>query len=118
MRKVLALVPLALAAAACGGTSTKAGSDECFKIWNGSANQRRQMIVAKLGTPTAVVSAISDTCGYIFHDKKRAFSLSAKRNGSSVGWDDLPMIGDWSAQQQKAAPDNAKVDLDGRISQR
>jgi hypothetical protein len=47
-----------------------------------------------------------------------AFSINAEWKGSSIRWDELPMIGDWSAQQQKAAPDNAAVDTHGLVSGR
>ena len=114
MRRVLLLASLVLVLAACGGSSTKASGDECFKIWNDSSNQRRQEIVAALSVSVANVSTTSDNCGYTFHDKKRFLSINARREGSNVRWDDLPSAGDW----HKGAPDNAAVEIDGKIRQR
>ena len=116
MRNALVLTPIVLALAACGGSSTKASKD-CFQIWNDTSNQRRQIIIAGLFT-VADVTTTSDTCGYIFHTEKRAFAINAKRNGSSVRRDELPTIGDWSAQQQEAVHDNAAVDSQGLVRRR
>jgi hypothetical protein len=77
----------------------------------------RQTIIAGLYT-VANVSTAGETCGYIFHTEKRSFSINAEQKGSSVRWDELPIIGARSAQQHQTVHDNAAVDSRGLLAHR
>jgi hypothetical protein len=108
-------------------------SRDCFDAWNAPANQRNQSAVAGRFTVARVANWVmqasggvsdgpssdqSQGCGYLFHTSDRYLSISGAWEGRTLRWGIPPTIqGSWSAEQQAAGEDNARVDPEGRLSE-
>lgn len=115
-----------------GGPKKSEVSRDCFDAWNAPSNQRNQAAVAgrftiarvsnwsmqASGADTGLGSDQGQGCGYLFHTSDRYLSISGAWEGGSIRWGVPPTIhGEWSAEQQAAGEDNARVDPEGQISE-
>ena len=57
-----------------------------------------------------------DGCSYLFHDDETHLSFNGTWEGDGLRWDDEPLRGPWSAEQEDAVEDDVVVREDGTLT--
>jgi hypothetical protein len=104
---------------------------ECYEEWNAASNAANQDLVAGRYA-VATVSMWDaesedpdaeaddghkfDGCSYLFHDDETHLSFNGTWEGDGLRWDDEPLRGPWSAEQEDAVEDDVVVREDGTLT--